>query len=131
MNVDRTQVLSALQKANETRLRRSSVRKAISEIRDYDESRQMLATILEEPIPEYLGTLPVRELLGWVHKMQGHVAERLLMVVEMSLVIEAGSMSDRQRLELSRLLRGGNEALKAAEENQRIVRWARTRRTAA
>lgn len=124
------QVMSALQKANRMRSERSRVRKAIEEHRDYVEGRSMVAAVLEEPLPAALGTLPARELLRWVHNMNGPTVTRLLTAVDATEFTLCGKLTARQRCELARLLRGDSETLRLALEDRAIRRWAAGRAAA-
>lgn len=124
MNTNHAQIAEALAKANAVRFERAAIRRRLRTAGSYDESRRLLAALLSSPLPDGLGSLPARQLLGWIVNMPKNRVVRMLHVVGASEHTATGRLTTRQRYELARLLRGNAETLRAAETDQEFARCA-------
>lgn len=92
------QRMEALHKGNEVRMLRANLK------RDLKAGRANAADYLIDP-PEWLETMKAFDLLLALPKVGRTKANKMLSVCRMSPAKTVGGMSDRQRLELSSLLR--------------------------
>lgn len=94
------QRLDALDSANEVRTRRAQIK------RDLKAGRVSINTLLAQPTPDYLRTAKVFDLLLAVPKLGRVKVNMVLTQCRISPTKTVAGLSDRQRDDLVKLLRG-------------------------
>jgi hypothetical protein len=102
--VDADQRMTALSKANATRLARAEKHQKVAAAPTRQEGRALVADILEAPEDFMLGA-PLREVLEWPVRMGGSAVDKLMNVMTLSWDKRVGELTQRQVRELAQRLR--------------------------
>jgi hypothetical protein len=111
------QHLQALQRANAVRLARAELKRRVA-------LGEITAAEVIESAPWEAESMTVSDLLTCQHRWGHTRCRRVLHAVPMSENKTIGSMTDRQRRALARLLREAGSAQRATEERERVTRHA-------
>lgn len=119
------QHLEALDKGNRIRLERAALREWVREPADPTASRERLASIVDEPIPENLASLQLEKFLRWGWKMVPSRISGVYRLAECTGFKALGDLTDRQRVIVARALRASSADLETAKGEHEFARWMR------
>ena len=124
------QHMSALRDANQIRLRRARLRSEVAALNTCQGSGLLADMITDgyDTRPEVrsaLATLAVKDAICWVQRLGDQASGRYLTLIGASETRRVKELTARQRVMLAGLLRGGTDALRDAEDNADVDRWAR------